>query len=49
MRYKVIYKKPKKKGCYSKQEAVFLDIDSAFYWEQLIKTQGATEIEIMVS
>lgn len=48
MRYKVIYKKPKKKG-YSKQEAVFLDLDSAFFWEKLMKTQGATEIEIMVS
>ena len=48
MKYKVVYQKPKKKG-YSKQEAVFLDLESAFFWEKLIKTQGATEIEIMVS
>lgn len=49
MRYKVIYKKPKKKGCYSKQEVTFFDIESAMYWENLMKTQGVTDIEILVS
>lgn len=49
MKYKVVYTKPKKKGYYSKQEATFLDLDSAFYWENLMKTQGVTDIEILIS
>jgi len=43
----VIYLKPKKKG-YSKQIATFLSIDDAAFWEQVIKEQGAKDIQILV-
>jgi hypothetical protein len=43
----VIYLKPKKKG-YSKQIATFLSIDDAAFWEQVIKKQGAKDIQILV-
>jgi hypothetical protein len=45
--YQVVYLKPKKKG-YSKQTATFLSIDDAAFWEQVIKKQGAKDIEIHV-
>ena len=39
--------KPKKKG-YAKQEATFLKIDDAVFWEKVIVEQGCTDIKIMV-
>ena len=45
-KYQVVYMKPKKKG-YSKQVATFLSIDDAAFWEQVIKKQGAKDIEIV--
>jgi hypothetical protein len=47
MKYQVQYLKPKKKG-YSKQVATFLTIDDAAFWEQVIKNQGAKDIQILV-
>ena len=46
-KYQVVYLKPKKKG-YSKQVATFLTIDDAAFWEQVVKKQGAKDIEIHV-
>jgi hypothetical protein len=48
MKYQVVYKKPKKKGITTQQVATFFDIESAFYWQDIIKSQGASEIEIIV-
>ena len=45
-KYQVVYLKPKKKG-YSKQVATFLSIDDADFWMQVIKKQGAKDIEIV--
>jgi hypothetical protein len=45
MKYEVSYLKPKTKG-YSKQKAVFLKIEDAFFWESIVKDQGAKEIII---
>jgi hypothetical protein len=39
--------KPKKKGHYSKQIATFLTIDDADFWLQVVKKQGAKDIEIV--
>ena len=47
MIYRVNYLKPKKKG-YAKQEATFLKIDDAVFWEKVITEQGCTDIKIMV-
>ena len=47
MMYQVTYMKPKKKG-YAKQEATFLKIDDAVFWERVIAEQGCTDIKIMV-
>lgn len=40
--------KPKKKG-YAYQQATFLKIDDAIFWEQLVKEQGAKDIKILVN
>ena len=48
MKYQVTYLKPKRKGHYSKQVATFLTIDDAAFWEQVVKKQGAKDIEIYV-
>ena len=48
MRYSVSYLKPKKKG-YAKQTATFLKIEDAMFWENVVKSQGAKEIQIQVS
>jgi hypothetical protein len=48
MNYQVVYLKPKRKGHYSKQTATFLSIDDAAFWEQVIKKQGAKDIQILV-
>ena len=47
IQYQVVYLKPKKKG-YSKQIATFLTIDDADFWQQVVKKQGAKDIEIHV-
>ena len=39
--------KPKRKGHYSKQTATFLTIDDADFWLQVVKKQGAKDIEIV--
>ena len=49
MRYKVTYIKPKKKGHSSKQVATFFDVESAIFWQDLMKTQGMENIEILVN
>lgn len=46
--YQVTYFKPKKKG-YAYQQATFLKIDDAIFWEQLVKEQGAKDIKILVN
>jgi len=48
MQYQVVYLKPKRKGHYSKQVASFLTIDDAAFWEQVVKKQGAKDIQIHV-
>jgi hypothetical protein len=45
MKYEVTYLKPKKKG-YSQQTATFLNIESAIWWETILKDQGAKQIII---
>lgn len=47
MKYSVAYLKPKKKGQYSKQSAIFLDVESAFYWKNVVETQGCKEVEVI--
>lgn len=48
MKYQVIYKKPKnKKGFYSNQKVMFLDITDAFMWHEYIKENGAIDIEVI--
>lgn len=49
MKYQVTYKNPKsKKGFYSKQKAVFLNVSDAIMWQERVKNQGAIEIEMVV-
>jgi hypothetical protein len=48
MRFTVTYIKPKKKGT-SSQKATFFDAESASLWEQYVRSQGAKEIQILVS
>ncbi len=45
MKFEITYLKPKKKG-YAKQSATFLKIEDAFFWESVIKEQGAKDIII---
>jgi uncharacterized DUF497 family protein len=47
MKYSVTYQKPKKKGKYSKQSVVFLDVESAFFWKTVIESQGCKEVEVL--
>jgi hypothetical protein len=46
MKYSVTYLKPKKKGKFSQQSAVFLDVESAFFWKNMIESQGCKEVEV---
>jgi hypothetical protein len=46
MKYSVVYLKPKKKGQFSKQSAVFLDAESAFFWKNVIESQGCKNIDV---
>lgn len=48
MKYQVIYKEPKnKKGFYREQKATFLDISDALFWHEHITEQGAIDIEVI--
>jgi hypothetical protein len=47
MKYSVVYLKPKKKGKYSKQSTVFLDVESAFFWKNVVEEQGCKEVEVV--
>ena len=46
IKYQVVYLKPKKKS-YSKQVVTFYKIEDAGFWEQMVKTQGCKEVEIV--
>lgn len=49
MKYQVTYKNPKnKKGFYSEQKAVFLDVSDAIMWQEHVKKQGAIQVEMIV-
>ena len=47
MKYSVVYLKPKKKGQFSKQSVVFLDVDSAFFWKNVVESMGCEKIEVL--
>lgn len=48
MKYDVVYLQPKKKkGHYAQQCATFLKIEDAAFWEEVVKNQGATDVEII--
>ena len=47
MKYSVVYLKPKKKGQFSKQSVVFLDVESAFFWKNVVQLQGCEKIEVL--
>jgi hypothetical protein len=46
MKYQVIYLKPKKKS-FSKQSATFFTIEDASFWEQVVKSKGCKDVEII--
>jgi hypothetical protein len=46
MKYSVVYLKPKKKGQFSKQSVVFLDVESAFFWKNVVEYQGCKQVEV---
>jgi hypothetical protein len=46
MKYEIRFLKRKKRGHYSQQSAVFLNIEDAIWYESIIKSQGAKEIII---
>lgn len=48
LKYVVRYKKPKKKGVFSQQEATFLEPEGAELWQQHIAEQGCKDIEVTV-
>jgi hypothetical protein len=43
----VAYLKPKKKGQFSKQSVVFLDVESAFFWKNVIESRGCKQVEVL--
>jgi hypothetical protein len=45
MKFEITYLKPKRKG-YAQQSATFLKIEDCFFWESIIKQQGAKDIII---
>jgi len=47
MKYSVVYLKPKKKGQFSKQSVVFLDVESAFFWKNVVEYQGCKKVEVL--
>lgn len=46
MKYQVIYTKNKKKS-ESKQVTTFYTIEDAIFWENVVKEQGCTNIEVV--
>ena len=46
MKYKVVYNKIKK-NMIKTEVATFLEIEDAILWEQHIKNQGHTDVEVM--
>jgi len=48
MKFKVTYKKPKKKGYYSQQVATFYDERDALNWEHYLRKNGCKEIVLTV-
>jgi hypothetical protein len=47
MKYSVVYLKPKKKGQFSKQSVVFLDVESAFFWKNMVESKGCKKVEVL--
>jgi hypothetical protein len=47
MKYSVVYLKPKKKGQFSKQSVVFLDVESAFFWKNVVESIGCKKVEVL--
>jgi hypothetical protein len=47
MKYSVVYLKPKKKGQFSKQSVVFLDVESAFFWKNVVELWGCKKVEVL--
>ena len=47
MKYSVVYLKPKKKGQFSKQSVIFLDVESAFFWKNVVELQGCKQVEVL--
>lgn len=48
MRYQVSYLKPKKKGFSQQIAGDFLKIEDAHFWSEIVKEQGAKNVEILV-
>lgn len=46
-RFSVVYKREKKSGYWSKQEATFFDIRDAMLWERHVKELGCKNTEIV--
>ena len=46
-RFSVVYKKEKKSGYWSKQEATFFDVRDAMLWERHVKELGCKNVEIV--
>jgi hypothetical protein len=46
MKYKVDYKKPKKKG-YSNQSVIFFNIEDAIRWENHVKENCCINVEVI--
>lgn len=48
MKYQVSYLKPKQKGFSRQIAGDFLKIEDAQFWSEIVKDQGAKDIEILV-
>jgi hypothetical protein len=48
MKFKVSYKKPKKKGYYSQQVATFYDERDALNWEKYVRRNGCQDVEVLI-
>ena len=46
-RFSVVYKKEKKSGYWSQQEATFFDVRDAMHWERYVKELGCKNVEII--
>lgn len=47
MKYKVEFLRPKKKGIFAKQEAIFLDIEGAIFYEREMTKLGSKDFKII--